>query len=166
MYFNATDQLVSRLVLVWGGLFIHLLLDFVFLSLGYGALGVALGMSLGYAVYAILLMVASARQIYGRIAVGGGWLGRLLLVSLLLALCLHLLTGWQPAWIAAPSKVLNWAFELVVAGARLAIYSGLVLLLYSLVFRQYRPEREIYTTLMYMTSALRSRLRGKLGYSH
>lgn len=157
-YFNVTDQLLNRLALVWGGLVITVVSNLVFLSLGYGALGAALGIAVGYCAYAVLLVVASARQIYGSTANGVGLLSKLLLISLLLVICLHLLTTWQPAWTSAPNQFLLWCFEFGVAALRLVIYTVIVLLLYSLIFRQYRPEHEVWTVLMYVISAFKQRL--------
>jgi O-antigen/teichoic acid export membrane protein len=166
LYHNATDQLVRRLVLALVGLLIHCIFVLFFLKFGYGALGVVFGMASGNALFALVLMVASAKQIYGRLSVGMALLGRLFIISLLLTFSLHLLTSWQPVFPFELSSIFQWLFEFLMAGTRLAIYSALVALLYSLFFRRHRPEREIQTLLVHIISSIKHTFQKRTGYVH
>lgn len=160
-YLNATDQLVKQLKLALVSLACSLVTNLVLLVLDYGAMGVAMGITVGYSTYGLLLVLSSARQIYGQLEVGIILILKLLFISLLLALCIHLLTAWQPVWFISSNQILGWISEFVIAGIRLTVYGIFSFLLYCVFFRRFRPEQKVRDVLIYLIYSIRGRLEGK-----
>jgi peptidoglycan biosynthesis protein MviN/MurJ (putative lipid II flippase) len=159
LYFNATDQLKSRLGLVLLGVAVNVLLDLLFLYLGYGALGVAIGSALSYCLYAGLLLITCAGQLYASKRRGAQFFFRVAFASGLLTLVLTALSLWQPITIQAGQGLLvRAALAGMLAAAKMLLYAAVSLLLYVSLFRSYQPQRELARLLAYARGAVTSRL--------
>lgn len=157
IYYNATDQLLSRMALAWVVLIFNAALTTVALVLGYGIIGAAVASSIGYCIYAFMLVILSAHQIYGSLFTGLIFFMKLVILSSVMTGWLVLLSWWQPSAPAAP-MIVGWGFEFCIAGLRLGAFIAFALVLYSLFFWNYRVDREIAGTIQQIVLMFRQRV--------
>jgi O-antigen/teichoic acid export membrane protein len=158
MYFNATDQLASRLGLALFGIAVNVALDLLFLELGYGAIGVAIGAAISYCLYACLLLVSCSGQLYGRWRPGAELFLRLAVASGGLALVLSALSLWQPVFTHADQGLfLRLVLEGLEAAMKMLAYAGVALLLYLTLFQASQPQRELKRIVAFMRDAVKNK---------
>jgi O-antigen/teichoic acid export membrane protein len=164
MYFNVTDQLKGRLGLALIGITVNVILDLFFLWRGYGAVGVAVGSSLSYCLYAAVVFQSCASQLYGRRSAGLRFLIQLALAAGVLALLLNAQSQWNPTGPGAGQTLLVRAsIEGLVTGAKTLVYCSAAILLYLAIFRSYHPRQEIARLLDYALGAVRKGLAVPMG---
>jgi hypothetical protein len=158
LYFNATGQLTNRLWFALFGLGLNVVLDLVFLFAGYGILGVAIGATISYGVYAAVLLPACTAQIEGSTMSGVSFIVRLLLAASLAVLALTALSAWHPSWANATSgtHLDIWSRGVLLMLLKMAAYGAAAVMAYVLAFWRYRPDREVVLLLRHARLAVGS----------
>jgi O-antigen/teichoic acid export membrane protein len=153
-YLNVTNQLFKWMGIVLGGLGLNAVLDFIVLKLGYGLRGVAVSCSFSFLFIAILILGISLNQIYGTAKNAIALLAKIVLSSALLMGVLSACSRWNlknyPTLPNVDQQILWGIVDLASKGI---LFSGLAVLLFSLIFKRDQPHRELKPVIGYIWSS-------------
>lgn len=151
LYFNVTDQMGWRAVITFVCLGLNLVLDVCVLKRGMGLFAVAWASTISYILFSSILVVSSLRQVTGKRAAPAAFFLRLLAIAFVLLAALHVLDG--SAWITfhvGVKQLMNVVLGLCDAALKILVFSVGCVTLYSVLFYQHRPYRDIQFAAAHM----------------
>jgi O-antigen/teichoic acid export membrane protein len=153
-YLNVTNQLFKWMGIVLGGLGLNAVLDFIVIKSGYGLRGVAVSCTVSFLLIAILILGISLKQIYGTAKNAIALLAKLVLSSALLMGALAVCFRWNlknyPTLTIVDQQILWGMVDLALKGI---LFSGLTVLLFSLIFKRDQPHKELKPAIEYIWSS-------------
>jgi O-antigen/teichoic acid export membrane protein len=157
LYFNVTDQLVSRAVVTGLCLGFNTIIDWLLLSSGYGLMGVAFGSTVSYLLFSSILVLSAVYQTTVSRLKSVLFLARLLMVTSILFILLEWLSHLQLVSFQENSQHwLNIIAGLCDGGFKAIMLACASIVLYSAAFWQHRPYRNILFATDYLSERMRS----------
>lgn len=148
MFYTITDRLSKFFMAQIIAVILNIVLDILFIRLGYGIVGVALGSAISYVIFSLLMVTRGLKHIYGGYLYPLQLFIKFLIITVIVFAVSQLLSGYIFLALARiPENILTSLIEALVKSSVVAL---LIMILYCISF----PSENVYKELKLIMAML------------